>query len=225
MVFPKARLLVSFGLFASWIGYLAWLVATTRQPVVLSRSQFLVADLFVVAELKSCNGWPCSKAVVQEVVWPAQAQDLVGLTLPLEGLGDHGPKQGWAGEGIYILALSRLMLDQKKNQVFQITPLPATPGYSPTFATIQIRKAGPNPEKLAQLLTAHLSGLPLEKSMELVKSAPSLVKGNVPLAEAIQLKKAAEALGGDLDVRERETRIYSATPEARAQLKEVIESR
>ena len=45
-------LAVAAGLFAAWIGYLFYLALTAgHPPVVLSRPQFLVADLWVIAEV------------------------------------------------------------------------------------------------------------------------------------------------------------------------------
>src|SRR5690349_5234573 len=44
-------LAVAVGLFVVWIGYLAFLALTTSHPVVLSRPQFLVADLWVIGEV------------------------------------------------------------------------------------------------------------------------------------------------------------------------------
>ena len=54
------RLALSAVLLACWIGYLAYLSATTTHPIVLSRPQFLSADLYVIAEVPAessrCRG-------------------------------------------------------------------------------------------------------------------------------------------------------------------------
>ena len=47
---PRVRLVLSGSLFLAWIGYLAYLVAITRNPVILSRPQFLEANVYVLAE-------------------------------------------------------------------------------------------------------------------------------------------------------------------------------
>src|SRR5207244_858734 len=49
----RSRLLLALaaGLFAAWIAYLAFLALTTSHPTVLSRPQFLVADLWVIADV------------------------------------------------------------------------------------------------------------------------------------------------------------------------------
>ncbi len=49
---PRVRLVLASTFFLAWIGYLAYLVAITRNPVILSRPQFLVADAYVVAQLE-----------------------------------------------------------------------------------------------------------------------------------------------------------------------------
>jgi len=49
---PKQRLLLASLCFLAWIGYLGYLVSITREPVILSRPQFLVADLYVLAHLE-----------------------------------------------------------------------------------------------------------------------------------------------------------------------------
>jgi hypothetical protein len=48
----RVRLAVCALLFLGWIGWLVYLSATTTRPVVLSRPQFLAADLYVLAELQ-----------------------------------------------------------------------------------------------------------------------------------------------------------------------------
>jgi hypothetical protein len=52
------RLAVSAVLFVGWISYLAYLAATTTEPMVLSRPQFLVADLYVIADVGTTRFWP-----------------------------------------------------------------------------------------------------------------------------------------------------------------------
>ena len=44
------RLALAALLFAGWIGYLAWLAATSTHPIVLARPQFLVADIYAAGE-------------------------------------------------------------------------------------------------------------------------------------------------------------------------------
>src|SRR5262245_11994002 len=194
MVFPKARLIVSGCLFVGWLGFLAWLVAQTRDPVILSRTQFLAANLYVVADVQSCQGWPCPDVTITEVVWSARdAGQLVNKQVAISGLPDCGRKNGWAGAGKYILALTHLRLGDK--DTFQVTPLPATPGYVSKFATVGLDTPGPNPDKVANLLATHLAGIKPDQAKAIVKAAPAPVKQNVPVAEAVALEKAAKKVG------------------------------
>jgi hypothetical protein len=48
----RVRLVVCALLFLGWISWLVYLSATTTRPVVLSRPQFLAADLYVIADLE-----------------------------------------------------------------------------------------------------------------------------------------------------------------------------
>jgi hypothetical protein len=54
----RVRLAVCALLFLGWIGWLVYLSATTTRPVVLSRPQFLAADLYVIAELREGRSSP-----------------------------------------------------------------------------------------------------------------------------------------------------------------------
>jgi hypothetical protein len=54
----KVRLIITAVLFLAWVGYLVFLAATTTRPVVLSRPQFLAADLYLVAELQDGSTVP-----------------------------------------------------------------------------------------------------------------------------------------------------------------------
>ncbi len=75
--------------FFGWIGYLFYLVQTRPQapgggPVVLSRPQFLIAPLVVIAQIDSVD----SPAIVKEVVYPRDEGDsgLVGQAIYLINL-------------------------------------------------------------------------------------------------------------------------------------------
>ncbi len=127
MVFPKARLVVSAILFLAWIGFLAFLVFRTRNPVILSRPQLNVADLVVLAEIAEKDGSPADTVAVQKVVF-ARAEAVNGLTgskLVIVGLSEIGRPHGWDGAGLYIVPLS------KKNEKYEVTALPPSPGYPP----------------------------------------------------------------------------------------------
>ena len=115
------RLIVAASLFAGWIGYLAYLAATTRHPVVLSRPQFLISNLDVIAEVEIADGAP--HLTVTKVHWPPQdAAEFEGKAITLTT--DLRDCPGWQGPGTYILPLMR---DAKGS--YQVAPIPPSPGY------------------------------------------------------------------------------------------------
>jgi hypothetical protein len=129
MRIAKARLVLAAALFAGWLGYLAYLTTTlTRPPLVLSRPQFLISNLDVIARVEEGNG-PNSRVQVEEVLWPRtpEAQRLQGQAITIANLAGS---EGWAGAGSYILALTS---DGKDS--YQVAPTPPSPGYEPNPAT------------------------------------------------------------------------------------------
>jgi hypothetical protein len=125
---PRARLAVAALLFLGWVGYLAYLAATTTRPVVLSRPQFLAAQLYVIAGLErkvGVDNVPAETATVCEVVWadgeaPKKGERIVIRNLP--GKAEHG----WNGTGDYILALTR---GSAAGGDYQVTPIPRSPNF------------------------------------------------------------------------------------------------
>src|SRR5262245_8098897 len=97
MVFPKVRLVVSGGLFLAWIGFLIYLVARTRDPVILSRPQLTVASAVVLADVQEKDGRPVSAITIKKVAWALAKDELIsaGAPLTVEGIADCGPAQGW----------------------------------------------------------------------------------------------------------------------------------
>jgi hypothetical protein len=129
------RLLGAVVLFAGWVGYLGYLAATTRNPVVVSRPQLLVSNLDVVAHVESVDGEP--KVAIEEVLWPrdADSQKLVGASLDIVNLADS---EGWKGAGSYILPLTRGPKD-----TYRITAIPRSPGYERQGFVTRIYPATP----------------------------------------------------------------------------------
>jgi hypothetical protein len=134
-------LVVAAGLFVAWLGYLAYLAATTRKPIVLSRPQFLVADLIVVAEVDRLDGQP----TVRQVVWPEgdKAPDVAGKPIPVKNLAEAS---GWDKPGEYVLALM-----SEKDGGYRIAPTPPSPGYHGNHGS-RPRIYPLTPETRAQLL-------------------------------------------------------------------------
>lgn len=118
--------------FAAWIGWLVYLVYSMEstlppgvsRPVVLSRPQFLVSSLDVIADLREINTDP-AQVTVRRVVWPEtkEAQDLVEKQIPVSHLPEC--RADWLGSGDYILALQSL-----GPKGYQVVPLPRSPGFA-----------------------------------------------------------------------------------------------
>src|SRR4051812_10367873 len=89
------RLLAVFVLFAGWIGYLVYQVVTLPQtstgtPLILSRSQFLVSKMDVIARLDSIA--PDAAVVIEEVLYPKKDAPLtVGAKVRVTNLGRCRP--------------------------------------------------------------------------------------------------------------------------------------
>jgi hypothetical protein len=116
-----ARLMVCVILFAAWMGWLAYLAATAAQPIVLSRPQFLVSTLDVIAEVDQIE--PGSEITVREVHWPdADRAKLQDKRIKVVNLADC---TGWNGPGLYILPLMR-----SGKEAYQVAPQPPSPGFS-----------------------------------------------------------------------------------------------
>ena len=77
-----ARLALTATLFLGWLGYLSYqvatrpVIATTGQPLVLSRPQLLASELDVIAEVEDTRSGPDTKekyeATVVEVLYPPE---------------------------------------------------------------------------------------------------------------------------------------------------------
>lgn len=144
---PRSRLFltVSAVLFAAWIGWLAYLASTTTRPTILSRPQFLSAQLDVIAQLGEKDDHPDPSVAVAKIAWsrdpalnPPENQSITVANLPRVTA-----KEGWSGPGTYILPLV------KDNGGYALAPLGASPGFSASSAPPRIYTA--TPETLAQL--------------------------------------------------------------------------
>jgi len=126
MTSPKLRLALAAGVFVAWIGYLTFLVATTRHPVILSRPQFLTAQLYVTARLTGDADKPAANITVEETLWAANEKHNLPRGTELQvNLDDVGPEQGWDGEGVYVLPLRATALPG----TYFLPPVPRSPGF------------------------------------------------------------------------------------------------
>jgi hypothetical protein len=154
------RLAATASLFVLWLCYLAYLAATTTEPVVLERPQFLVADLYVLADVDAASSTPLETATVRKVVWAADPADQNLDKIKVKNLAKCGvkkqPKDGgvlnFPGPGEYILALSHT----KEPNVFMVTLEPRTPGFPGHALQAQMELVGApiypvTPQSLQQL--------------------------------------------------------------------------
>ncbi len=162
MTAARVRLLLAALLFCAWIGWLAYLAATTTHPVVLSRPQFLDAKLDVVAEVRR-NPKPPAGAdegsadpVVElvEVLWPGDAPERKLKKLTVANLGEVSAQEGWQGPGRYVLPLDRKKQPDGSVE-YEVASVGRSPGYPFGKAGIAGRSGPPRiypatPEALAQ---------------------------------------------------------------------------
>jgi hypothetical protein len=98
----KWRVILTAGLFFAWIGWLAYLAVTATRPIVLSRPQFLVSNLDVIAQVDQDKTGPIRKVTIEHIYWQQdkdlRLDDKISVT-NLEACS------GWQGPGHYILPL------------------------------------------------------------------------------------------------------------------------
>jgi hypothetical protein len=135
----RVRFFVVAGLFVLWLGYLAYLVAVTpREPVLLCRPQFLIADVVVLAHVDAVD----KPIRVEEVFWAPAGDEskLAGATLPVSNLAACAPprhlrktsdQKDFAGPGTYILPLRESKLGETGYAVAATPPAPGYPAAGP----------------------------------------------------------------------------------------------
>ncbi|MBI3410384.1 MAG: hypothetical protein HY040_18760 [Planctomycetes bacterium] len=224
MVFPKARLVTAAALFLAWIGFLAYLVARTRDPVILSRPQLLVSNLIVRAEVKDGHGRPAPTIAVKDVLRAVDADDrkLIGQEIDVPDIVDCLAAQGWREAGEYIVPLTKSL--QNKQSIYHVTPLPIVPGFTSKYVSVELLSVGPNPQEVAKILKDSLDvdAGPLDgKKGKQDSVLPWIARRNVPHSEKARLEQALKHAGAAALFPEAETRIYRATADAMAQWREI----
>ena len=146
MKFAVVRLAVAAVLFVGWIGYLSFLAATTRNPVVLSRPQFLISQRDVIATYQGGD-----KFRVDEVLYPQGAPESEkGKTLIVGDLKDcqtFSPENGWQWVKDHPLAEGQQYLlplqtaagpppagAAPPDAMMDVVPIPPSPGFPPSSA-------------------------------------------------------------------------------------------
>jgi hypothetical protein len=106
-------LALAAGLFAVWIAYLAYLALLTggQASIVLSRPQFLVADVWAIADVKDLQ----SPIKITDVV--KGPDSLKDAEIKVSNLSDC--QEYWKGSGSYIVPLSG-----SEKAGFLVAPLP-----------------------------------------------------------------------------------------------------
>jgi hypothetical protein len=151
------RLAFVAALFVGWLGYLGYLVAErpVEGAIVLSRPQFLVSDLDVIAKVQEGSG----QVTVIEVLYAADDADrkLVGKNLTVANIGDcrvlfEGAERESepAANGVFLLALQNAGPEGKDRRVVITPPYPGfqtrTPRIYPISKEVlgQYRQIGKN---------------------------------------------------------------------------------
>lgn len=148
MKLAAERLILTAVLFLGWLGYLTYLVvcrphtpsgllgAFEGRPLTLSRPQFLVSTLDVVAEVSGAKG---AKVIVKEVLFPkSNAPVKPGEEIHVENIDrcrplpdplakDANPAPDYSGPGEYLLALQPL--DANDAHRYEVVPTPPSPGF------------------------------------------------------------------------------------------------
>ncbi|MHB1426401.1 MAG: hypothetical protein ACYC3I_24830 [Gemmataceae bacterium] len=143
-----ARLILTAALFVGWLSYLGYLVvcrphtpdglrgAFDGRPLTLSRPQFLVSRLDVIAEVSGDKG---EKVVIKEVLFPkADSPVKAGDEIHVSNIEncrpfsdplarDTDPPPDYSGPGWYLLPLQAL--DANEARRFAVVPTPPSPGF------------------------------------------------------------------------------------------------
>jgi hypothetical protein len=144
------RLALTIALFLGWLSYLGYLVvcrphapnglrgAFEGRSLTLSRPQFLVSMIDVVAEVNDASG---ENVIIQEVLFPREKPPLTkGEKIHVENIDhchpvpdpmarDSEPPHDYTGPGSYILPLH--VIEKNGERRFQVVPTPPSPGFQP----------------------------------------------------------------------------------------------
>lgn len=134
----KLRLALAALAFFTWIGFLLYLVLTTRHSVVLSRPQFLVSTFDAIARVDRLDD---PEVTIESVRWPA-GENRQGEKIKVVNLAQC---DGFDGPGDYILPLQPL------GKFFQVVPTPRSPGFEPAYQAGHPRIYRATPPALKQL--------------------------------------------------------------------------
>lgn len=140
-----ARLVLMAGLFLAWLAYLGYLVYSRPhtpdgRPLALSRPQFFVSMLDVVAQVNDERG---EEVIIEEVLYPREKAPVkLGEKIRVENIDKCRPLPrpepeeknketplDWTGPGKYLLPLQ--IVERQGKRHFEVVPTPPSPGYPP----------------------------------------------------------------------------------------------
>src|SRR4026208_1533646 len=123
----RLKLIIASVLLFGWLGYLAYLVAFERDPVVVSRSQVMASTHFVLADVivDPATGYAIPNVEVKEDLRPLGAA-LSGMIRirNIKEARQHARKSAFQDPGPYLLTLTK-----QDEGPFELTPAPGAPGH------------------------------------------------------------------------------------------------
>jgi hypothetical protein len=128
----QIKLFVAITLFAGWTALIAYLAMTSRDAIVVSRPQILVAPIVLEADVPQGSEDVRTVKVTQIYRGQPLLSVEAGVTRPenLEiRVAGFGEARGWRGPGDYLLVLQRA--SEGKDAGFELVPLPPSPGFPP----------------------------------------------------------------------------------------------
>ncbi|MSQ95718.1 MAG: hypothetical protein EXR98_14325 [Gemmataceae bacterium] len=147
MTFPKARLAVAACLFVAWLGFLLFLVIDARK-IVLSKPQFLIAQMIVVAEVRDQGGIVDPEVAIEQVLWSSDPALKSMNALKLPDLSALAEPNGYQGTRKYLLPLIQSPAG------WAITPIPRLGAYPAPQVPVRIYAWTPDTEAQVRELIA-----------------------------------------------------------------------
>lgn len=133
----KLRMILAWSLFIAWVCWLGWQSYNFGRFPVVSRSQFLTADVAVIASVEMVQeGRPSDKVKVKSVIWPKDApKELEGKEIKV---GNWTGCDGFQEQGDYVIPLTRHI-----NGDYSLAGVPRSPLIDPARYRRQIYPAMP----------------------------------------------------------------------------------
>jgi hypothetical protein len=128
------RLAVTAGLFLAWLGYLAFLALTTRDVVVLSRPQFTISQVDVIAQRTGADAFLVTKVLYphdaeKQAEWKGKTITVANIAKCQLYLARNGGQPVPPDEGKpYLLPLQSVPGDDPAR--FEVVPIPPSPGFA-----------------------------------------------------------------------------------------------